>query len=103
MIKLTVAHKALRYAIGSAIIIEGLDKFFNLLVNWKIYLADPLADIWPWSAESFLYVLGITEITVGIIFLLRARPGGLLVAGLMAGIIIDLLLLGDFYNMILLN
>lgn len=100
---IAISHQALRYTISAAVIIEGLDKFFNVLIEWKIYLAPVIDELWPLSAEAFLYVLGVAEISVGIIFLLHRRLGGLLVAGLMAGIIINLLLLGEFLNMILVN
>ncbi|HYH36166.1 MAG TPA: hypothetical protein VD706_01560 [Candidatus Saccharimonadales bacterium] len=95
--------KILQYVIGSAIIIEGADKFFNLLVDWKIYAAPEILELWPFSTGQFLITLGISEIIIGVILILSVRLGGMLVAGLMAGITLNLLLLGNFYNMILLN
>lgn len=93
----------LHYTIGLVIIIEGADKFFNLLVDWKIFAAPEILTIWPFSDSSFLIFLGFVEIIVGVMFLISARLGSLVVAGLMLGIIFNLLLLGYYFNMILLN
>lgn len=95
--------KLLRYVIGLSIIVEGVDKFFNFLVDWEIYAAPLILDLWPFSADTFLVSLGVAEIAVGFVFLLHAKIGGWLVMGMMLGITINLLLLGNFYNMILLN
>ena len=95
--------KLLQYAIGGIIVIEGIDKYLNLLADWKDYAAWQLVSIAPITMGQFLAVLGVVEIIVGLVFLLRPSIGGWLVAGLMLGIIINLLILGKYYNLITLN
>ena len=49
----------LRTGFTVAPIIFGLDKFFNVLVDWDIYLASPINDIIPGSANGAMYLVGI--------------------------------------------
>lgn len=93
----------LRVAIGLVLIIEGIDKYFNKLAEWPVYSAPLILDILPITHGEFLSILGITEVIVGIVFIIKARFGGLLAAMLMFGIVINLLLRGDYYNIALLN
>ena len=47
---------------SAAPILFGLDKFFDVLVDWPIYLAPWVNDIAPGSAQDFMYVVGAVEI-----------------------------------------
>jgi hypothetical protein len=82
-------------------IIFGLDKFTNILADWTIYLAPQATAIVPIPAQTFMYVVGAVEIAAGIIVAIRPRFGSLLVAAWLAGIIINLLLLGSFFDVAL--
>jgi hypothetical protein len=72
-------------------ILFGLDKFFNLTVNWPDYLAPWINRIIPGTAQEFMYVVGVVEIAAGIAVLLAPRWGSLIVAAWLAGIIVNLL------------
>ena len=59
----------------------GLDKFFNILVDWPIYLAPWINDIAPGSGQDFMYFVGVIEIAAGVLVareaaLRRLRRGG---------------------------
>jgi uncharacterized membrane protein YphA (DoxX/SURF4 family) len=80
----------LRVAFVVAPILFGLDKFFNLTVNWPDYLAPWIDRIIPGTAQEFMYVVGVVEIAAGIAVLLSPRWGSLIVAAWLAGIIVNL-------------
>ncbi len=57
---------ALRIAFGLTATLAGLDKFFNVLADWSTYISPAAAQLLPVSAETFMYVVGIVELAVGI-------------------------------------
>jgi len=81
----------LRTAFVVAPILFGLDKFFNWTVDWTQYLAPWIDDIVPGSAQDFMYFVGVVEIVAGLVVLVAPLIGGFLVAGWLAGIIVNLL------------
>lgn len=91
------AFLLLRIAFVAAPIIFGLDKFAGLLTDdWTRYLAPQVTDVLPISAQDFMYLVGAIEIVAGIVVLVAPRFGGLLVAAWLAGIIVNLLLVGGY-------
>ncbi|MFZ5871672.1 MAG: hypothetical protein ACOYXW_14245 [Actinomycetota bacterium] len=95
------AFLLLRTAFTVAPIVFGVDKFFNLMTDWTVYLAPLVADLTPGTPQQFMYAVGVVEIVAGIVVAVRARWGGYLVAAWLAGIIANLLLLGDYYDVAL--
>jgi len=91
----------LRIGFTVAPILFGLDKFAHVLVNWDRYLAPEISDHLPGSAHQIMYVVGAIEIVAGLVVAFRPRFGGYLVAAWLAGIIVNLLLLGDYYDIAL--
>jgi uncharacterized membrane protein YphA (DoxX/SURF4 family) len=95
------AFLLLRTVFTVAPIAFGLDKFFNLLTDWPGYLA-PFADrIVPGTAQQAMYAVGVIEIVAGILVAVRPKYGALVVAAWLAGIIVNLLILGDYYDVAL--
>jgi uncharacterized membrane protein HdeD (DUF308 family) len=82
-------------------IIFGLDKFTNLLTHWTIYLAPVATSVIPVPAQTFMYIVGVVEIVAGIAVAVRPRFGSLLVAVWLLGIIVNLLVLGNFFDVAL--
>lgn len=82
-------------------ILFGLDKFFELTADWSAYLWPPLAAALPLEAGTIMLVVGVVEIAAGILVAFRPRVGGYVVAAWLAGIITNLLLLGDFVDIAL--
>ncbi|MCX4703945.1 hypothetical protein [Streptomyces sp. NBC_01373] len=95
------AFVVLRTAFTVAPILFGLDKFANLLVDWPIYLAPWINDVVPGSAQAAMYAVGAIEIAAGIAVALAPRFGAWLVAGWLAGIVINLLTIPDYYDIAL--
>jgi len=87
----------LRIAFTVAPILFGLDKFAGVLTDdWTRYLSTQFNDILPGSASDAMHVVGVVEIAAGLVVAVVPRFGGLLVAGWLAGIILNLLLLGGY-------
>lgn len=95
------AFTLLRVGFTVAPILFGLDKFGHVLVNWDVYLAPRLDRLIPGTAHQAMYAVGVIEIVAGLIVALRPKYGSLLVAGWLAGIIVNLLLLPGFYDIAL--
>jgi hypothetical protein len=95
------AFALLRIGFTVAPILFGLDKFAHVLVDWDVYLAPRINDIVPGTAHQAMYVVGAIEIVAGLVVALRPKFGGLLVAGWLAGIIVNLLLIPDYYDIAL--
>jgi uncharacterized membrane protein YphA (DoxX/SURF4 family) len=95
------AYQLLRVAFVVAPIAFGLDKFFNVLVDWPIYLAPWINDIAPGSGQDFMYVVGGIEILAGVLVALKPRYGAPVVAAWLAGIILNLLTASGFYDVAL--
>ena len=95
------AFLLLRTVFTLAPILFGLDKFANILTDWPRYLAPGINDIVPGTAQQAMYAVGVVEILAGIAVALVPRYGALLVAAWLAGIIANLLLVGDYYDIAL--
>ena len=91
----------LRIGFTVAPILFGLDKFFHVLVDWDVYLAPEFADLFNAEAHTLMYAVGVIEIVAGLVVAVWPRFGGYLVAAWLAGIIINLLLMADYYDIAL--
>ena len=89
--------------IGFAVlpIVFGLDKFFNVFVDWEQYLAPWINDIVPGNASDAMHIVGVVEIVAGFAVLLKPRYGAYLVAAWLAGIVTNLLTLSGYYDIAL--
>ena len=97
-------HRAfllLRTVFTLAPILFGLDKFFEVMTDWDKYLAPWINELVPGSAHTAMVLVGVTEIVAGIVVAILPRFGGYLVAAWLLGIIVNLLSLGDFYDVAL--
>lgn len=91
----------LRIGFTVAPILFGLDKFAHVLVDWDIYLAPEFTDLFNAEAHTLMYFVGAIEIVAGLVVLLQPRFGGYLVAAWLGGIIVNLLLMADYYDLAL--
>src|SRR3954447_24434698 len=91
----------LRIGFTVAPILFGLDKFLNWLVDWPIYLASQVNDVLPGNAHQAMLAIGVIEIVAGVAVAVRPRFGGYLVAAWLGGIIVNLLIAADFYDVAL--
>jgi uncharacterized membrane protein YphA (DoxX/SURF4 family) len=91
---------ALRIGLGVGPIITGLDKFFNKLADWGMYLSPLATKIVPVSATTFMHVVGVVEIVAGLIVLSRwTKIGSYIVMLWLLGIAVNLLTTGMFYDL----
>jgi hypothetical protein len=95
------AYLLLRTVFTIAPIAFGLDKFAQVLTNWDHYLAPWINDLVPGDAHEAMMIVGVIEIIAGVLVALAPRWGGYVVALWLAGIILDLLTLGDYYDVAL--
>src|SRR3954447_23426897 len=95
------AFLLLRTVFTVAPIAFGLDKFAGLLTDWEQYLAPWINHLVPGTAHQAMLAVGVIEVVAGIAVAVAPRCGALLVAAWLAGIIVDLLTLGQFYDVAL--
>jgi hypothetical protein len=95
------AFALLRVGFTVAPILFGLDKFLDWLVDWRIYLAPEINDLIPGNAHQAMLIVGVVEILAGVVVALRPKFGGYLVAAWLGGIIVNLLLQADYYDIAL--
>ena len=98
--RLNSAWWALRIALGVGPIIAGVDKYFNKLTDWSMYLSPIATRIIPVQATTFMRVVGVVEIIAGIIVLTRWTKIGSYIVGLwLLAIAANLLTTGMFYDL----
>ena len=95
------AFLLLRTAFTVAPVIFGLDKFAEVLTDWEQYLAPFVDDLVPGTAHQAMLMVGLVEVAAGLLVAVLPRIGGYVVALWLAGIIVNLLLLSDFYDVAL--
>jgi hypothetical protein len=90
------AFLILRTAFTVAPVLFGLDKFFDVMTHWSKYLAPQINDLVPGSAHQAMLIVGVIEIVAGLLVAWRPQIGGYVVVLWLAGIIVNLLLLGGY-------
>jgi uncharacterized membrane protein YphA (DoxX/SURF4 family) len=90
---------ALRIGLGLAPFLAGLDKFFNLLTNWKMYL-NPLAlRVVPVDPSTFMRAIGLIEMIVGLAILTRwTRLGAYVATAWLVCIALNLVTMGAYLD-----
>jgi hypothetical protein len=81
--------------------VMGADKFFHVLVNWDQYLAPLFVTVLGGASHDFMLVVGVIEIVAALIVAVKPRIGAYVVAAWLAGIVVDLLLTGRFFDVAL--
>jgi hypothetical protein len=95
------AYQTLRFAFIAAPLIAGVDKFFDALANWDLYLAPVFPRILGIAPHTFMQGVGVIEIIAGIGVALKPRIFAYVVSAWLAGIIVNLLIQGNFYDIAL--
>lgn len=95
------AFLLLRTVFTVAPIAFGLDKFAGLLTDWDQYLAPWIDDLVPGTAHQAMLAVGVVEVVAGLVVAVAPRFGGPLVAAWLAGIIVNLVTMGEFYDVAL--
>ena len=95
------AYEVLHWGFVAAPVLAGLDKFADVLTNWDGYLAPAFARISPLSPHGTMQAVGVVEVVAGLVVALKPKVGGWVVAAWLAGIILDLALLGGAWDIAL--
>ncbi len=92
------AYQILHWGFVALPIIAGLDKFAHVLVNWERYLS-PQFNVF--GAHTTMLIVGCIEIVAGIGVAVKPRWFAPIIALWLWGIIANLLLLNNYYDIAL--
>jgi hypothetical protein len=96
---LSIAWWSLRVGLGLAPILAGLDKYFNLLTNWEMYLDPTIPNLLHIDAAAFMHMVGVVEIAAGVLVFTRlTRFGAYIVMAWLLAIAANLLAQGMFFD-----
>lgn len=91
---------ALRIALGVMPIIAGVDKYFNKLTDWGMYLSPYATKVVPVSTATFMHLVGVVEIVAELIVLSRwTKIGIYIVMVWLIAIAANLTTTGMFYDL----
>ncbi len=91
-------QKLLTLTYGVIPIVAGADKFTNLLTDWEKYLNPVLKNNLPFSAHTFMLVVGLIEIIAGVLVFIKPEKGGYLVCIWLVSIALTLLAGGNYLD-----
>jgi len=95
------AFMILRFGFTVAPILAGLDKFFDLLVDWDKYLSPMANNALGGHGHQFMMVVGVIEIVAGIGVAIKPRIFAYIVAIWLVLIILNLLSIPGYYDIAL--
>lgn len=95
------AYRILQAAFIAAPILAGLDKFFQLLVDWDQYLPGFVNRLVGGNGHGLMMAVGVIEIVAGIGVALRPRIFSYVVAAWLWLIILNLLLIPGYFDVAL--
>ena len=97
--RLDQAWWVLRIGLGAGPFLAGLDKYFNLLTNWTAYISPLALRILPFSGQTFMHIVGVVEMIVGLAILSKwTRLGSYVASVWLIGIAINLVSTGMFLD-----
>ena len=97
--RLEYARRSLWIGLGLVPLLAGLDKFFNLLTNWEMYLNPMIPRLLHISPVSFMYIVGVIEIVAGILMFTRfTRYAAYIVMVWLWAISLNLIMQGRFFD-----
>ena len=97
--QLDQAWWALRIGLGVGPFLAGLDKYFNLLTNWPTYVSPLALKVLPFSGQTFMHIVGVIEMIVGLAILTKwTRLGSYVASVWLLAIAINLVSTGMFFD-----
>ena len=95
------AYQILHVGFTVAPIVAGLDKFFNLLVNWEQYLPPFVNNLVGGHGHELMLIVGVIEIIAGLGVFFKPRIFGYVVSVWLLLIIANLLMIPSYYDVAL--
>ena len=95
------AFMILRFGFTVAPILAGLDKFFDLLVDWDKYLSPMANNVLGGHGHQFMMAVGVIEVIAGIGVALKPRVFAYIVSIWLVLIIVNLLSIPGYYDVAL--
>jgi hypothetical protein len=97
--RLNQAWWALRIGLGVGPFLAGLDKYFNLLTNWTKYVSPLALKILPFTGQTFMHIVGVIEMIVGLAILTKwTRLGSYIASAWLLVIALNLVSTGMFFD-----
>jgi uncharacterized membrane protein YphA (DoxX/SURF4 family) len=98
--RLNTAFWVLRIGLGLGALLAGVDKFFNILTDWSMYLSPLATRVLPISSAVFMRAVGVIEVIVGLAILAGfSRIGGYVMMAWLIAISINLIMTGMYYDL----
>jgi uncharacterized membrane protein YphA (DoxX/SURF4 family) len=88
----------LKLTYGIVPIVAGLDKFTNILTDWTQYLSPGIVQALPFSASTFMMIVGVIEIVAGLIVLFKTELGAYIVSAWLVCIALTLIASWQFVD-----
>lgn len=95
------AYHALKFGFVVAPVVAGVDKFFNFLTDWTLYLAPSIPAALNTSSSDLMMGVGIIEIVAGLGVLFKPKVFAFIICAWLVAIIANLLVMGNFYDIAL--
>ncbi|HKO95663.1 MAG TPA: hypothetical protein VJU86_01635 [Pyrinomonadaceae bacterium] len=95
------AYRILHVGFVVAPIVAGLDKFFNLLVNWEQYLPSFVNRMVGGHGHELMLVAGVVEIVAGLGVLFKPKFFAYVVSAWLLMIVVNLLMIPGYYDIAL--
>jgi uncharacterized membrane protein YphA (DoxX/SURF4 family) len=98
--RLDQAWWVLRIGLGLGPFLAGLDKFFNILTDWTMYISPLALKVLPFSGQTFMHIVGVIEMIVGLAILTKwTRLGAYVAAAWLVAIALNLLTTKMFFDL----
>jgi len=89
----------LRIGLGVGPFLAGLDKYFNLLTYWPKYISPLALKMLPFSGQTFMHIVGVIEMIVGLAILTKwTRLGAYVASAWLLAIALNLVSTGMFFD-----
>lgn len=95
------AYQVLHLGFTVAPIVAGLDKFFNLLVNWEQYLPPFVTNLVGSNSHYLMLVVGVIEIIAGLGVAFKPKIFAYVVSAWLLLIIANLLMIPGYFDVAL--
>lgn len=95
------AYQILHTGFTVAPIVAGLDKFFNLLVNWEQYLPGFVTRMTGGHRHELMLAVGVIEIAAGLGVAFKPRLFAYVVSAWLLLIVVNLLMIPGYFDVAL--